>query len=448
MQYLPFDFSQVVSDIVGKVVNFAVSIGISILEPVFHIVVNLIVEALNGFLYEFLIIPMFKILDVTQQGIDIFAGARTVKYLGVQDTLLNIILFRSGISTAFWAITLIGICVAAAFAFATFTKAGTDEEHTVGKLLGRMGKTMLTFFLIPAVAMAGINLISMVMAKASESVTVIGAPEANLTISKVLFLAMTFGAEKDADPGAPPPTEGKSLYSGARAKYLLGPNNPNRRDYMNPKHVFSDFNKAKLLVIPGLLLLLFFLFLFLVAAILFVSRLIELALLYLVSPYFAAFIPSDDGEKFGQWRDVFIGKLGSGFGLMIGIKLYMMVLLPLIMSEDIIFFNDGIAIAGFSPDLMLRILLLAGFGLAMYKTYNIVTEAVSPQLAYMERERGKKATALVAMAATGGASAVARAVAGQQMQQAAGQTGSMPKKRSRGSAMDKQKQLHLLGQQK
>ena len=72
----------------------------------------------------------------------------------------------------------------------------------------------------------------------------------------------------------------------------------------------------------------------------FIRRLFEILLLYMVSPYFVAMMPLDDGEKFKQWFGLFMGKLFTGYGSVVVMKVYLLVL-PLFMRGGIQFSDMG-----------------------------------------------------------------------------------------------------------
>ena len=70
-------------------------------------------------------------------------------------------------------------------------------------------------------------------------------------------------------------------------------------------HLIEDFNLADFDYLIGFIAAVFLLFTIAVCLIVFVQRVFELMLLYIVSPYFVCMIPLDDGERFGRWREMF-----------------------------------------------------------------------------------------------------------------------------------------------
>lgn len=443
MYFVPFSFiTNLISGVLKTVINIFFSVLVLIVPTLVEVILALLQEILNAFLYEMLFLPLLYILETLQEAVEIFAGIRNVTYFGARDNLYNIVLFRSGLSTAFWAITLIGLIIAVTATILSLSKAGKEEKYTISAILGRLGRTCLTFLMVPFVTICCINLTSLVFIKAGEMIEMTSGYGGNITIQKILFATTTMGAEKHTAP-----SEG-GLLGGARAPYFTG-----AKDYKSTFHVFGqgkeldpnrsegmeldgtkddnmnqtdkeveaikntkkypggDFNISTMNVALGIILALYFIILYCAAILLFLMRLLEIALLYTVSPLFTGSIPFDDGEKFGNWREVFIAKLVSGFGLILGMKIYTIIVMPLIMDPNIRF-----AASSETADMVLRIILLAGFGFAAYKCFSILTHIVNPQLAYTEAE-GVARVVTFAMGGLGAAARTARSVTGDQQRQ-------------------------------
>lgn len=72
-----------------------------------------------------------------------------------------------------------------------------------------------------------------------------------------------------------------------------------------------------------------------------IQRLYELAILFVISPTTIAFMPIDDGKKYGQWRGEFIKRVASMYGPVIGLNL-MFIILAVLRDVDIFHPDTGI----------------------------------------------------------------------------------------------------------
>ena len=146
-----------------------------------------------------------------------------------------------------------------------------------------------------------------------------------------------------------------------------------------------------------------------------VMRIITLLALFIVSPYFVATIPLDDGEKFQKWTKLFVGFSMSSFGPMFIMRVYT-VIVPMIGPGGSISFGDGInTVTGW----ILRMVLAVGGCYAAWKSQYIIIDIISPETTHLlERSNVMMAAAkqignAAANAATGGASSIAEAIGGE-----------------------------------
>ncbi len=73
----------------------------------------------------------------------------------------------------------------------------------------------------------------------------------------------------------------------------------------------------------------------------FVKRLFDIVLLYLVSPFLIATMPIDDGKRFSAWRDMMLSKVLSAYAIIITINLYLMIIPKLTINPGITFFSGS-----------------------------------------------------------------------------------------------------------
>lgn len=120
-----------------------------------------------------------------------------------------------------------------------------------------------------------------------------------------------------------------SMEDELRMSYLNGD-----KDYLNLMHSGVDFSVFRIDYLLGFVSAGFIALIFLGLIIQFIRRMLELVVLYLTAPFFAAAIPLDEGQMFKKWRENFIAKFLAGFSVLFALKLYLL-LLPLIFSSKL-----------------------------------------------------------------------------------------------------------------
>lgn len=159
---------------------------------------------------------------------------------------------------------------------------------------------------------------------------------------------------------------------GIRADYYSG-----KKNYWDAETVMSDFNIAQVNTVLGLFMSLFVALMLIICAFVFITRIFEVLLLYVASPFFVATIPLDDGAKFDEWKNMFIAKLFSGFGILIGMKLYT-ILVPIIMSSNLILSSTNFVNMG------LKVMFIVGGAFAIYKSNSLLMQIFNIQASYGE----------------------------------------------------------------
>ena len=103
-------------------------------------------------------------------------------------------------------------------------------------------------------------------------------------------------------------------------------------------------------------------------------RIFMLLVLFVVSPYFVAMMPLDDGAKFKRWKEMFVGFTISVFGPILTMRLYL-VLLPYIVTGNAI--NMG-----FSPitNFVFRLFFIAAGAFSVYKSQQLMLDLINPEV--------------------------------------------------------------------
>ncbi len=342
--------------------------------PIFESIVELALELIGTFLYSVLI-TMFQIIDALQACFDIFAGLQDVSLGDTTGSLLEVMVSTSTVQTAVWTFVGIGVFLSIFFSILAIIRSMGDlseQPRPVSRVLSMAGESMLTLFLLPAAVLMILTLSSTLLKQVDEAIS----PEAS-SLTSMIFIISSLDAADDENYNVSSTTTTVDIgsYDSLRYPYYSG-----TKDYTNIIQVAQDFTLYRFDYFLGYGGCIFLLVILIIAAFGFIQRIFEIVLLFLVAPFFAAAIPLDDGEKMNTWKGLFLGKVFGGYGLVVGMKLYL-IMAPIIMDQNIQF-GDGSAEA----DYLLRFIFLLGGAWAIIKSGPLVTQIINAQAADAERE--------------------------------------------------------------
>lgn len=432
------EITSTISDVLEKTFDVLMTPFLAILKVVFSLLFSLLYTLISKALRSWLYI-LLKMVDFLESVFDIFTGLQPVYYNSEETTLLDLFFRSDAISSAFAAVTLVGVIVCFVFTAYTVAKSvGTfmlENKKPVGHVLRQALKSALMFVMMPLLAYFGVTLSTQLLASTDLAITSAMGGTNSVQMSTVLFLSGTFdGAEAGESYGD---GDRKPFLDGEKSVYdsnpLIADFSTDAKSRFNMVTVdFSGFDdimqKDSDKISPNDFISLnvgtynyllvyaeciFVIIMLLCGMFLFVRRLIEVLILYVTAPLFVSSIPLDDGEVFGRWREMFIGKLISGYGTVFSMRI-MMMLIPII-------FDGGVQLVG-EPmtDTVIKTIFALGSLYASLKCQHTILEAFNPEIAHAARQTtgaiigmGKKAASMAVKAgaavATGGASAAAGA---------------------------------------
>lgn len=394
-------FEWVLSRIIDPVYRFVSNLLVTVFSWIFEeilapVLLPILEEALDFFISLWLEIysnqlyllfsGVLKLIDYLEIAFDVFIGLRDVTYTQpdgtvVSGSLVEVLMQQKSISTVFWVITMGALGLALILTIYGTAKSAFDldfeNKRPVSKVLTAMMKTFIQFFTVPFFVYFMLKLSAVIL----RGVTTVLNFGNTTSLGRIVFMIASLNAAKNDNFNIGSDTAlniefGTSSADTVRYPFysMTGGNGISVKDYGNIKQVTEVFKLASFDYLIGFIAAVFLLFTIGVCLIVFVQRIFELMLLYLVSPYFVCMIPLDDGEKFGRWREMFIGKCFSGFGSVIGMRLFLMVC-PMIMSNRIKFGVNT------SPemDYIMKLFFLAGGAWAVYKSGSMITSLLSYQ---------------------------------------------------------------------
>lgn len=172
-----------------------------------------------------------------------------------------------------------------------------------------------------------------------------------------------------------------NIYDTIRIGYLNG-----TKDYTNMTQVRKDFDIWEMDYLVGYIISAVFVLIMAICIFNLIVRIFNLMLLYITAPLFVSSMPVDEGEKFKSWTQAFIIQMFSGFGMVIAMRLYL-IMVPIIMSSDLVFFSgDGMWYSFLN--IMARMLMVLGGAWAVLKSSSLVSGilAGNPGMAALQQE--------------------------------------------------------------
>lgn len=166
-----------------------------------------------------------------------------------------------------------------------------------------------------------------------------------------------------------------------RRGYITG-----EKDYMSLTQVRRDFDIWEMDYLVAYIASIVFVLIMAICIFTFIVRMFNLMLLYLVAPLFASSMPIDDGSKWQSWTQAFVIQLFSGFGSVIAMRLYI-IIIPVALSSDLVYFpGEGVWFAVLNR--MAQLLMVLGGAWAVLQSSSVITGilAGNPGMAAIQQE--------------------------------------------------------------
>lgn len=374
----------------------------NILWPIFKGVVELVFEILAGVIYG-IFASILELIDAMQTVFNIFSGIQPVGYSGqTHYPMLELIFRMDPIQKAVLIVSIISFVLMMMFSAVAMARSmlelDVDHLRPVSKVLSSTMKAMIRFALIP------ISCMFLIMMSSKLLVGIESVFETNQTsLGRMVFIVSSLDASKRAEynisgkvkdsdkPVKPSENIGANSMDPIRWDYYTG-----AKDYSNMDTVEQDFNFARFDYMIGFVASIFLIIVLAISLLSFVCRIFDVILLFVASPFFVSSMPLDDGERFRNWSKMFVGKLFSGYGTVLGMNLYMM-LCPSVMTGKLSF---GTA-KSTEADYLIRLIFIAGGAWAVIKSGPTITQILSEEAAGSEREASRTAAGFVTATAMG-----------------------------------------------
>ena len=375
-------------DMFNAIIN---AVLVPVLKTYLYICAQWLFGIWSAFIYRLLMrcmIILLKIVYIVEQIFDIFACTRgiyvrvgnTNEYVATtsenatsvmnQNSLLDYLFRQDVLTDVLMRIKLAAFALCILFTiFAVISSMGDsigENKKPVSHVIKETSRACLYFLLTPLIVIMGIKTVG---ACTSTIITFIPqnmsatAANADTRICDVIFYVSVGPAFRH-----------------------------NKENYVSGQK-FQDFEQVlkdvDITIVNYPLALIFIILMLLVLMTLILQciiRIFALLVLYIVSPYFVAMIPLDDGAKFKRWREMFVAFAVSTFGPIITMRFYLSLVAFAAVRNRV----SGGYYTGFDfgtgngiTELICLVIFIVGGAYAVWKSQDLIVSAVDPEAAYI-----------------------------------------------------------------
>ena len=358
-------------------------------ENALKYVVEFVGEIVATFVYKIYAF-ILTILYAIETAVYSFAGATDVSYQGKQDNIVSLIFDQPAVSKAFWFITAIALVLLFIFTVISVMRStldfGYDGRRSVGNIMTNFITSAVTFLILPALCYGLIDLTSRVMNALFVATSTGGVT--SVTDSLFLLSVSANVGDTSLEPAIQITQENFNNLSNMVRN--------NEMFWYNLNDVLPYIHRATNVdLIVGLIGALVLIFNLLAMAATFIQRVIEIIVLYIVSPLFTATMPLDDGERFGRWRRTFIGRLCMGVGMIVALNITMLVISIVIsgtggysisFTEPVEYTSDVVrAASNKALDIILKLIFVIGCIMSVRSIGNTITSMIDQDAGSAEK---------------------------------------------------------------
>lgn len=285
---------------------------------------------------------------------DIFyklAGIDTMNINGKETDLLSNFLLSDTVKKSFLYVMLVAVALLVVFVIIAIIRseyANGENHKSKTMILGKAFQSFMIFILVPFILLAGITLSNTVVKSVNTAMnpyTLESGQEATIG-GQTLVTSGYYAYIGDED-------EREEI----EKKFITGELDYNNKDVVSQYYKLRDLD-----FFVGIIGSLVILIMFVMSAISFIQRIFDIILLYIVSPISVSTIPTDDGQRFKQWKEMMIGKVLGAYGIILSMNLFF-IIIPQV--QKIAFFGNDF------KNGIVHILFLIGGAFAVTKA-NIV----------------------------------------------------------------------------
>ncbi len=385
MTYVSLSFVSWLQEMFNSIIN---AVLVPVLKTYLYVCAQWMFGIWSAFIYRLLMrcmIILLKIVYIVEQIFDIFACTRGVyvrvgntdQYVATtsenatsamdQNSLLDVLFRQDVLTNVMLRITLAAFALCILFTiFAVIRSMGDslgENKKPVTHVIRETARACLYFLLTPLVVIMGIKTVGVCTS------TIVSFIPANMNgtmansdtrICDVIFYVSVGDA-----------------FRHNKHNYVSGQN------FQEFDQVLKDVD-ITIVNYPLALIFIILMLLVLITLILqCIIRIFALLVLFIVSPYFVAMIPLDDGQKFKRWREMFVAFAVSTFGPIITMRFYLSLVAFAAVRDKV-----GEHYTGFDfgtgndiTEFICLIIFIVGGAYAVWKSQDLIVSAVDPEAA-------------------------------------------------------------------
>ncbi|MCR5675647.1 MAG: hypothetical protein K6G16_08065 [Lachnospiraceae bacterium] len=392
-------FSWIFNEVLQPVLNFVFE---TFLAEVLHSFLYSICAVLLGIFYLFL-----KIVDAIVKLFQIFAGISPVTMTMMVNNVktettgsILVVLFKTPfVRKSIFTMMAIGFALCFLFALIAVIRSIFDfdgrEGHPVSRVIRMTAHAMLRLIFGPIFGLFMLVLSTAILTSLNNAFAEDGG---EFSIARTIFVITTFDAvevkKNSTNPehaGFPPKDYNTSTGSKAsftdhyRGQFYAKGDEKNGDLMYDFPSVDKTFDIVKINYLQGYLLCLAFIVLLISSLLIFLCRIFDVLLLLIMEPLFVAPMPFDEGEHYEKWQELFIGKLFSGYGMVVAMNLYLIVAGSLFGGKISLVDPSGPFAA--LEDGLIKLIFMLGGAFAVLNLGPLVTSILSQTAANAEMQQ-------------------------------------------------------------
>lgn len=372
---------------------------IEIALPLLKGIVNMIGDIFSE-LWLYLYTVLLNLIDYLEHFFNIFSGLENVKYKGEDYTFLELLYAVSGVRTVIAILTITAFAILIGFSILSVVRSMANDSDQQGspviKVLHSTFRGFVKLLMVPLVCIFLITLSNAIVSSISSGIETIQAQNvmesgstykgSKTSISRVLFCVSSLDGARNAQSNVTTKLSERDpnigIADSLRAPYYFVDYEDENGNSIIPgkqikegfwtntdvvDRIKRDFDPKMLDYTIGYIVGAFMVLILASCCIKFIMRVFNVMLLALVSPLFAGYYPLDEGKKYDDWKNAFVGQLFMGFGSVLSMQIYLLIT-PFIMDTALTF-GEGTVEA----NALIRLIFIIGGAFVVKSSGAIIT---------------------------------------------------------------------------
>lgn len=394
---------------------------VEIAIPLIKGIANMIGDSLAE-VWLFIYTLLLNLIDYMEHFFNVFSGLEKVVYKNEEYSFLELLYAVSGIRTAIAIISIAAFAILIGFSILAVIRSvsnNSDEQGSVVvKVLHLTFRGFVKLLMVPLVCVFLITLSNAIISSISSGINMIQAQSAQnsgetykgskTSISRVIFCVSTLDGARTPSYNVTTKLSEREETIGIadelRAPYFYVDYSDDKGDSIIKGKVITgsfwtndrvvdrikkDFDPKMIDYTIGYVIGAFMVILLATCCLKFIARIFNVLLLALVSPLFAGYYPLDEGKKYDDWKNAFVGQLFMGFGSILSMQIYLLIT-PYIMDSKLTF-GEGTPEA----NALIRLIFLVGGAFVIKTSGAIITGLLGTSATDTENKMDVAGTAAV-----------------------------------------------------